>query len=47
VVVLPKWRSVRAFAEHLYVIRPYTPHVPRTVSLLVGHLRQAFAAGFD
>ncbi len=44
--VLPRWRSVRAFAEHLYVIRPYTPHVPRTVSLLVQHLRQTFAAGF-
>ena len=46
VLVLPKWRSVRAFAEHLYVIRPYTPHVPRTVSLLVQHLRQTFAEGF-
>jgi DNA-binding transcriptional LysR family regulator len=46
VLVLPKWRSVRAFAEHLYVIRPYTPHVPRTVSMLVAHLRQSFAGGF-
>jgi DNA-binding transcriptional LysR family regulator len=47
VVVLPKWRSVRAFAQDLYVIRPYTPHVPRTVSLLVNHLRQSFAEGFS
>jgi DNA-binding transcriptional LysR family regulator len=47
VVVLPQWRSVRAFAEQLFVIRPYTPHVPRTVSLLVNHLRQGFAAGFS
>ena len=46
VLVLPKWRSVRAFAEHLYVIRPYTPHVPRTVSMLVQHLRASFAEGF-
>ena len=46
VVALPKWRSVRAFADNLYVIRPYAPHVPRTVSLLVGYLRLAFAAGF-
>lgn len=46
VQVLPKWRSVRAFAEDLYVIRPYTPHVPRTVSMLVTHVRQAFAKGF-
>jgi DNA-binding transcriptional LysR family regulator len=45
-VPLAKWRSVRAFAEDLFVIRPYTPHVPRTVSLLVGHLRQTFAGGF-
>jgi len=45
-LVLPKWRSVRAFADHLYLIRPYTPHVPRTVSILVNHLRQAFAQGF-
>jgi len=46
VVLLPKWRSVRAFAEHLYVIRPYSAHVPRTVSVLVNHLRQRFADGF-
>ena len=45
-VVLPKWRSVRAFAENLYVIRPYTPHVARTVSMLVTHLRLSFATGF-
>ena len=44
--VLPKWRSVGAFAEHLYVIRPYAPHVARTVSMLVKHLRQTFAGGF-
>lgn len=46
VTVLPKWRSVRAFAEHLYVIRPYSAHVPRSVSVLVQHLRQRFAGGF-
>ncbi|WP_342616699.1 LysR family transcriptional regulator [Rhodoferax sp. GW822-FHT02A01] len=45
--VLPKWRSVRAFAEHLYLIRPYSPHVPRTVAVLVKHLRQRFAGGFS
>ncbi|NVO05815.1 MAG: LysR family transcriptional regulator, partial [Rhodoferax sp.] len=47
VQVLPKWRSVRAFAEHLYAIRPYSPQVPRTVALLVQHLRQSFAGGFE
>lgn len=46
VVLMPKWRSVRAFAEQLYLIRPYTPHVSRTVSMLVNHLRQTFAGGF-
>lgn len=47
VVVLPKWRSVRAFAEHLFLIRPYSAHVPRTVSALVSHLRQRFSDGFS
>jgi DNA-binding transcriptional LysR family regulator len=46
VLVLPKWRSVRAFAEQLFVIRPYTAHVPRAVAVLVEHLRQSYAAGF-
>jgi len=44
--LLPKWRSQHAFAEQLLVIRPYTPHVPRTVAMLVKHLRQSFAGGF-
>jgi DNA-binding transcriptional LysR family regulator len=46
VEVLPQWRSVGVFADRLYLIRPYSPHVPRTVSALVAHLRGAFAAGF-
>ena len=47
VEVLPHWRSVGAFAENLYLIRPYSPHVPRTVSVLVAHLRAVFAEGFS
>ena len=47
VEVLPHWRSVGAFAENLYLIRPYSPHVPRTVSVLVAYLREAFAGGFS
>jgi DNA-binding transcriptional LysR family regulator len=39
VEVLPAWRSVGAFGGHLYALRPYSPHVPRTVLALVGHLR--------
>ena len=46
-LVLPKWRSVRAFAAQLHLVRPYTPHVPRAVALLVTHLRHSFADGFD
>lgn len=43
VEVLPDWRSVGAFGGHLYALRPYSPHVPRTVLALVGHLRQTMA----
>ena len=46
VEVLPQWRSVGAFADNLYLIRPYSPHVPRTVSVLVSYLREVFASGF-
>jgi hypothetical protein len=43
---LPEWRPVGGFADHLYVVRPYTPHVPRAVALFIGYLREAFASGF-
>ncbi len=46
VVLLPEWHPVGGFAEHLYVVRPYTPHVPRAVVLFIGYLREAFASGF-
>jgi DNA-binding transcriptional LysR family regulator len=46
VVLLPDWRPVGAFAEQLYVVRPYTPHVPRAVALFVAYLRETFAGGF-
>ena len=46
VQVLPGWRPVGAFAEHIFAIRPYSPHVPRAVSVLVNYLRKAMAAGF-
>ncbi|TCF96468.1 LysR family transcriptional regulator, partial [Paraburkholderia steynii] len=39
VVLLPDWRPVGAFAEQLYVVRPYAPHVPRAVALFVKYLR--------
>jgi len=46
VQVLPDWRPVGVFGEALYVIRPYTTHVPRAAQLLVAHLRDAFRNGF-
>jgi DNA-binding transcriptional LysR family regulator len=46
VQVLPDWEPVGAFAEQLYAIRPYSPHVPRAVTAFVAYLRQTLAAGF-
>jgi DNA-binding transcriptional LysR family regulator len=46
VQVLPDWQAVGAFAEQLYAIRPYSPHVPRAVTAFVDYLRKALAAGF-
>jgi DNA-binding transcriptional LysR family regulator len=44
--VLPHWKPVGAFAETIYAIRPYAPHVPRAVTALVDALRQGLAQGF-
>lgn len=46
VQVLPHWKPVGAFAEHLYAIRPYCAHVPRAVTAFVAYLRTALAGGF-
>lgn len=46
VALLPDWQPVGAFAEKLYAIRPHSTQVPRSVTLFVAHLRQAFARGF-
>ena len=46
VPVLPAWKPVGAFAEHIYAIRPYTAHVPLAVTALVNYLREALASGF-
>ncbi|EON14720.1 MULTISPECIES: LysR family transcriptional regulator [Pandoraea] len=46
VVLLPEWRPVGAFAERIYVVRPYASHVPRAVKLFVDYLRGAFTDGF-
>jgi DNA-binding transcriptional LysR family regulator len=46
VQVLASYKSVGAFAEQLFAIRPYATHVPRAVTALVAHLREGLAAGF-
>lgn len=46
VQVLPAWRSVGAFPEDIYLVRPYSAHVPRAVSVFVDYLRGQFAGGF-
>ena len=46
VAVLPHWRSVGAFGGQVYAIRPYSPHVPRAVQVLVEFLRASLSAGF-
>ncbi|AWY39209.1 LysR family transcriptional regulator [Pseudomonas putida] len=46
VQVLPAWRSVGAFPEDIYLVRPYSTHVPRAVSVFVEYLRGQFAGGF-
>jgi DNA-binding transcriptional LysR family regulator len=44
--VLPNWKPVGAFADTIYAIRPYAPHVPRAVTALVDALRKGLAGGF-
>ena len=46
VQVLPQWKSVGAFAENIYAVRPYSHHVPLAVTAFVSYLRDVFAGGF-
>ncbi len=45
-LVLPHWKPVGAFGEHLYAIRPYSPVVPRAVQAFIGYWRTALEGGF-
>ncbi|BFT62925.1 LysR substrate-binding domain-containing protein [Pseudomonas moorei] len=47
VQVLPAWRLVGAFPEDIYLVRPYSTHVPRAVTVFVDYLRGRFVAGFS
>jgi DNA-binding transcriptional LysR family regulator len=43
VQVLPAWRPLGFFGEHIYAIRPWSPQVPRAVQCFVDHLKDVFA----
>jgi DNA-binding transcriptional LysR family regulator len=45
--VLPGWRPVGFFGDAIYATRPWSPTTPRAVQVLVAHLREALAAGFE
>jgi DNA-binding transcriptional LysR family regulator len=40
--VLPDWKPVGFFGQHIHAIRPWTAQVPRAVRCLVDHLKQSF-----
>jgi DNA-binding transcriptional LysR family regulator len=42
--VLPEWRAVDAFAERLWIVRPYAAQVPRAVTTLTHWLRARFVS---
>ncbi|MBP2169616.1 DNA-binding transcriptional LysR family regulator [Erwinia toletana] len=41
-VILPQWRAVGAFADKLWIVRPYTAQAPRAVTGFTHWLRAAF-----
>ncbi|MEO8839396.1 MAG: substrate binding domain-containing protein, partial [Herbaspirillum sp.] len=46
VAVLPDWQVKGFFGGHIYALRPWSAHVPRTVQLFLEHLRQSFTQRF-
>ncbi len=46
VELLPQWRSVSVFGESIYALRPYSPHVPGIIRLLVNYLKTSFDEAF-
>ncbi|WP_428944248.1 LysR substrate-binding domain-containing protein [Pantoea sp. FN060301] len=45
VELLPGWQPTGAFAETVYIVRPWSAQVPRAVSSFTRWLREAFRAG--
>ena len=46
VQVLKDWTLKGAFADEIDLIRPYSPHVPKSVSALVSYLKDKLSGGF-
>ena|ERR1700712_2380363 len=46
VQMLKGWTLKGVFANEIYLIRPYSPHVPKSVTELVGFLKQRLKGGF-
>ncbi len=46
VQVLKDWTLRGAFANEIYLIRPYSPQVPKAVSVLVGYLKDKLSSEF-
>ena len=44
--LLPGWRPVGFFGDAVYLLRPWSPQVPRAVRALVDHLRAELGGGF-
>lgn len=44
--VLPQWRSIGAFGNWIYAIRPYSAHASRVSQVFVDYLRETFSDGF-
>jgi len=45
VQILPQWQAVDAFADRLWVVRPYAAQVPRAVTTFIHWLRARFVDG--
>jgi DNA-binding transcriptional LysR family regulator len=45
--VLTGWRVEGFFGDRIYALRPWSPQVPKAVSVFVEHLRKSFAEGFN
>ncbi|KKB63458.1 LysR family transcriptional regulator [Robbsia andropogonis] len=45
-ILLDDWYLTNAFADQLFVVRPYASQVPRAIDLFTTYLRETFVGGF-